>query len=67
MSRLAEKFLDLPLADDLDAAVDAAIHAAGGDERTAIRAVILGQRNLMEAYAGVISAGYVRRGAGKRS
>ncbi|WP_152048488.1 hypothetical protein [Aureimonas psammosilenae] len=63
MSRLAEKLIDLPLTDDLEAAVDAAIATAGGDQRTAIRSLILGQRSLMEAYGARISAGYIRRGA----
>lgn len=61
MSRLAEGIVDLPLTDDLAVAIDEAIRTAGGDARTAVGALILGQRSLMEAYGSAISAGYVRR------
>lgn len=66
MSKLAQRIVDLPLDDDIDAAIDATIRTAGGDVRTAVGALIEGQRSLMEFYAGVISAGYVRRGGGRR-
>jgi hypothetical protein len=62
MSRLAEMITDLPLSDNLEAAIDDAIRVSGGDPRVAIGALIAGQRSLMEAYAQRISAGYVRRG-----
>ena len=63
MSRLAETITDLPLSDNLEAAIDDAIRVSGGDPRVAIGALIAGQRSLMEAYAQRISTGYVRRGA----
>ncbi|WP_019997227.1 hypothetical protein [Aureimonas ureilytica] len=61
MSRLAERITDLSLKDDLQEAIDDALRTCGGDPRTAIGALILGQRSLQEAYADRISAGYVRR------
>lgn len=61
MSRLTETITDLPLRDDLEAAIDDAIRSCGGDARVAVGALIAGQRSLMEAYAQRISAGYVRR------
>ncbi|WP_188907954.1 hypothetical protein [Aureimonas endophytica] len=66
MSRLPDRFVDLPLTDDLDAAVDAALATAGGDPRVAIQSLILGQKNLMQAYDARLSAGYVRRGIDRR-
>ncbi|WP_062233668.1 hypothetical protein [Aureimonas sp. N4] len=66
MSKLAERLIDLPLTDDLEAAVDAALATSGGDARLAIQSLILGQRSLMEAYDSRISAGYVRKGLGRR-
>jgi hypothetical protein len=63
MSRLAEKVVDLPLTDDVEKAVDDVIRLSNGDPRTAVRSLILGQRSLMEAYSGAISAGYVRQGS----
>ena len=62
MSKLAERITDLPLKDDLDEAADDAVRISGGDPMVAIKALILGQRSLQEAYADRISAGYVRRG-----
>lgn len=62
MSKLAERITDLPLKDDLDEAADDAVRVAGGDPMVAIKALILGQRSLQEAFADKISAGYVRRG-----
>lgn len=62
MSALAQKFIDLPLSDDLDKAVDDALRTCGGDPRVAIQALILGQRQLMEQMFASTSAGYVRRG-----
>ncbi|WP_416357695.1 hypothetical protein ACLNGM_06575 [Aureimonas phyllosphaerae] len=61
MSKLAERITDLPLKDDLDEAAGDALRVAGGDPMVAIKALILGQRSLQEAYAERISAGYVRR------
>lgn len=61
MSALAEKIIDLPLANDLDAAVEDAVKTCGGDPRVAIKALILGQRQLLEKVAGQVSAEYVRR------
>lgn len=60
MSSLANTIIDLPLRDDLDAAVEDAVRTCGGDPRVAVRALILGQRQLMEQLAGVVSTGYVR-------
>ncbi|WP_182422396.1 hypothetical protein [Aureimonas sp. ME7] len=65
MSKLAERITDLPLKDDLDEAADDAIRLSGGDPMVAIKALILGQRSLQEAFAERISAGYVRRGLRK--
>lgn len=65
MSRLAEQITDLSLKDDLQEAIDDALRTCGGDPRTAIGALILGQRSLQEAYAARISTGYVRHRLGK--
>lgn len=65
MSQLAERIVDLPLADDLDAAIDEAILMSGGDARRAVGALILGQRSIQDAVAESVSAGYVRRGLGR--
>ncbi|KTR06913.1 hypothetical protein NS365_05635 [Aureimonas ureilytica] len=61
MSKLAERITDLSLKDDLEEAIDDALRVTGGNSRAAIGALILGQRNLQEAYAARISAGYVKR------
>ncbi len=61
MSKLAERITDLPQKDDLDeAGRRRALRVAGGDPMVAIKALILGQRSLQEAYAERISAGYMR-------
>ena len=65
MSKLAERITDLPLKDDFDEAADDAVRISGGDPMVAIKALILGQRSLQEAYAARVSAGYVRWGASK--
>ncbi len=57
----AERAFDLPISDDIDASIDEVLRLSGEDPREALRALILGQRSLQEAYAGMISAGYVRR------
>ena len=68
MSKLVERITDSPLMDDLDEAAAEAVRVSGGDPMVAVKALILGQRNLQEAFAERISAGYVRRGGelGKR-
>ena len=43
MSALAERITDLPLRDDLQAAVEDAIRTCGGDPRVAVCALILGR------------------------
>ncbi|WP_185982592.1 hypothetical protein [Aureimonas mangrovi] len=60
MSALTDRIIGLPLRDDLDAAVDDAVKTCGGDPRVAVRALIFGQRQLMEQLAGAVSTGYVR-------
>ncbi|WP_185982575.1 hypothetical protein [Aureimonas mangrovi] len=60
MSALADRTIDLPLHDDLDAAVEGAVRTCGRDPRVAVRALILGQRPLLEQLAGAVSTGYVR-------
>lgn len=62
MSRLAERVTELPFTDDLEAAVDEVLRLSGGDARTAVRAVLLGQRSIVESYSSLISTGYARTG-----
>ncbi|WP_062014088.1 hypothetical protein [Aureimonas sp. AU4] len=65
MSQLAEEIIDLPLADDLNAAIDEAIRLSGGDARRAIGALIRGQRSIQDAVGASVSAGYAHRGLGR--
>ena len=59
MSVVANRIIDLPLRDDLEADVDEAIRQAGGERQT-IRGLILGQREITAQLGSAISKGYVR-------
>ncbi|KAB0681311.1 hypothetical protein [Aureimonas leprariae] len=61
MSRLSERVFELPLYDDIEESVRKVLLLCDDDPVVAVRALILGQRSLMEAYAGSVSTGYVRR------